>query len=212
MTKREDGKETRKRLLNSACEVFAQEGYKDAKVADICKRANANVASVNYYFSSKANLYAEAWRYAFQQFEEPAFSELPQGSPRELLRGYIHALMKNFTSMGRRGYFGRLYLMELVNPTGLVQDAWRELIEPRRNKLLCMIRGIMGPNADDQSVLFCELSIINQCRTLLTINRNDLEYLLDHTIDNELIRRLADHIADFSLAGIEGVGKCKNKK
>jgi len=56
-------------------------------------------------------------------------------------------------------------------------------------------------------VLFCELSIVNQCRTLLTIKHNDLEYLLDQTLGPELIKRLADHIADFSVAGIKAVGK-----
>lgn len=207
MTKRKDGKETRRWLLNAACEVFAQKGYHNAKVADICKRAGANVASVNYYFRDKASLYAEAWRHAFQQFEEPTLSELSEGSPQERLRAYIQTLMKNFTMKGGAGNFSRLYLMELVNPTGLIQDAWHELIEPRRRKLHEIIREIIGPKADDQSVLFCELSIVNQCRTLLTIKHNDLEYLLDQTLGPELIKRLADHIADFSLAGIKAVGK-----
>lgn len=207
MTKREDGKETRWRLLNAACEVFAQKGYRDAKVADICKQAGANVAAVNYYFRDKASLYAEAWHHAFQQFEEPVVSELVGGSPQERLREYILTLMKNFTTKGRLGHSSRLYMMELVNPTGLVQNDWRELIEPRRRKLHDIIREIMDQKTDDQSVLFCELSIINQCRTLLTIKDNDLEYLLDQTLDPELIKRLADHIADFSLAGIKAVGK-----
>ncbi|MBL0714581.1 MAG: CerR family C-terminal domain-containing protein [Desulfosarcina sp.] len=209
MTKREDGKETRWRLLNAACEVFAQKGYRDAKVADICNRAGANIASVNYYFRDKASLYAETWRYAFQQFEEPAFSELADGSPQERLRGYIQTLMKNFTTKRGLGYFSRLYLMEIVNPTGLIKDDWRELIDPQRRKLHDIIREIMGQEADDQSVLFCELSIVNQCRILMTIKEDDLEYLLERTFGPKLIKRLADHIADFSLAGIRAVGKRK---
>ncbi|MFO7558950.1 MAG: TetR/AcrR family transcriptional regulator [Desulfobacterales bacterium] len=207
MTKREDGKETRQRLLNAACEVFSQKGYHHAKVADICKRANANVASVNYYFKDKASLYAETWRHAFQQFKEPAFSDLIDGSPQEQLREYVRILMENFTAKGGLGYFSRLYLMELVNPTGLIQDAWHELIEPRRRKLHNIIRQIIGQKAERRSVLFCELSIVNQCRALLTIKHNDLEYLLDQTLNPELIKLLADHIADFSLAGIKAVGK-----
>jgi len=209
MDKRKDGKETRQRLLDAACEVFAQKGYRSTKVADICKRAGANVASVNYYFRNKASLYAETWQHAFQQFKEPAFSELPDGSPQERLREHIQNIMKNFGMKGGLGYFSRLYLMELVNPTGLIQDAWRELIEPRRRKLHDIIREIIGQKADDQSVLFCELSIINQCRALVTIKPNDLEYLLDQTLSPELIKRLADHIAYFSLAGIKAVGKRK---
>ncbi|MDH4012180.1 MAG: TetR family transcriptional regulator, partial [Desulfobacterales bacterium] len=55
MAQREDGKETRNRLLNAACEVFAEKGYRNAKVAEICHRAGANVAAVNYYFGDKAS-------------------------------------------------------------------------------------------------------------------------------------------------------------
>jgi len=51
------------------------------------------------------------------------------------------------------------------------------------------------------------MSIINQCRALLTIKRDDLEYLLDQSLTPDLIKRLADHIAHFSLAGIRGAGK-----
>ena len=209
MTKREDGKETRKKLLNAACEVFAQKGYRDARVADISKRAGANVAAVNYYFGDKASLYFETWQHAFQQFEEPAFSEFANGSPQERLRAYIQTLMKNFATKGGLGHFSRLYLMELVNPTGLIQDAWRELIEPRRRILHDIIREIMGKKTDDRSVLFCELSIVNQCRTLLTIKHNDLEYLLGQTLGPKLIEHLVDHIAAFSLAGIRAVGTTK---
>lgn len=207
MAKREDGKETRLRLLNAACEVFARKGYRDAKVVDICKRAGANVASVNYYFNDKASLYAETWQHAYHQFEEHTFSRVEEGAPQERLREYIHAIMKSFATRGGAGYFIRLYLMELVNPTGLIQDAWRELIKPRRRKLHEIIRELMGRKVDEQSILFCELSVVNQCRILLTIEHDDLEYLLEQPLDPGLINRLADHIADFSLAGIKAVGK-----
>jgi TetR/AcrR family transcriptional regulator, regulator of cefoperazone and chloramphenicol sensitivity len=207
VTKREDGKETRLRLLNAACELFAQKGYRDAKVADICRQAGANVASVNYYFGGKAELYVEAWKYFLQNFEEPAFSESAPVSPEDRLRQYIQTLMQNFTAQGKMGQFSRLYLMELVNPTGLIHDAWHEMIEPRRQKLQGMIRDIIGPEAEDIRILFCEMSIINQCKALVTIKSSDLEYMLGQPLSPALTKRLADHIADFSLAGIEAMGR-----
>ena len=39
--------------------------------------------------------------------------------------------------------------MELVNPTGLIQFAWREKIESRRRKLHDIIRDTMGPETED---------------------------------------------------------------
>ncbi len=209
MAKREDGKETRLRLLNAAGEVFAQKGYRDAKVADICKRAGANVAAVNYYFGDKKSLYREVWQHALENSEVGVFLETAAGSSQDRLRDYIRMLIHNFASKGNVGRFSRLYLMENVNPTGLIQSAWHETIEPRRRKLHDILREIIGPGVKDLTIRFCELSIVNQCRMFVTIKRSDVEYMLGQPIDPKLINRLADHIADFSLAGIRAVGKRK---
>ena len=209
MTKRQDGKETRRRLLHAACKVFGEKGYRNATVADICSRAGANVAAVNYYFTDKACLYADAWRYAFEQFENQVFLELGDGSPEEQLRELITVLIKNFATEGGSGHFIRLYLTELVNPTGLIREDWLELIGPRRQKLHDIIRGIIGPDTDALDLALCELSIVNQCRTLLTVKQTDLEFFLDRPLDRTLLKRMADHINDFSLAGIKAIGKRK---
>jgi len=200
---REDGRETRFRLLNAACEVFSQKGYRDARVADICRVAGANVASVNYHFGNKENLYREAWRHALRNLEALEIPESPSASPRDLLREYIQALVRHFAAKGELGRFSRLYLTELVRPTGLIQDAWHELIEPRRRRLHAILRAVMGPEAEELSILLCELGSINQCRALVTINRSDLEYMLGRPLSEDLTDRLARHISDFSLAGIE---------
>ena len=207
MTEKENKKKTRERLLAAACEIFAKDGFHNTRIADICRLAGANVASVNYYFTNKTNLYIETWKYAFKQFDNPALTDSANASPEEMLKNYIHSIMKDFSEKGRMGYFSRLYLMELAKPTGLIQDTWREFIEPRRQRLLNIIRKIMGENADDDKVLLCELSIISQCRSLLTVKHSDLEYLLNKKFNPDLIKNLADHITEFSLAGIAATGK-----
>ncbi|MCB2145584.1 MAG: CerR family C-terminal domain-containing protein [Deltaproteobacteria bacterium] len=207
MTKREDGKETRRRLLSAACEVFAQHGYRQARVADICHRAGANVASVNYYFGDKTSLYKEAWQHALQDINESIFSESDADSDQDRLRAHIRTLIRNFSADSDLGRFSRLYLMEMVHPTGLIQDAWHDIIEPNRRRLHMIIRGILGKDADDLDVRFCELSIVNQCRMFVTVKRDDLEYMLGAPLSPELIERLAGHIADFSLAGIKALGR-----
>jgi TetR/AcrR family transcriptional regulator, regulator of cefoperazone and chloramphenicol sensitivity len=210
MAQREDGKETRSRILDCACKVFAEKGYQTAKVADICRRAGANVAAVNYYFGDKATLYTEAWQQSFKKISELTLPDLNVTSPEKQLRIHIHSLIQNFTDQGDLRQFTRLYLMELTNPTGLVHNFWHEMIEPQRQILLKIIRKIMGTKATDEAVIFCEMSIINQCRTLMTIRPNDLEYLLGQSLSSDLIRRLADHVTRFSLAGIKAIGKHKS--
>src|SRR3972149_7630201 len=58
---------TRERLLDAAGEVFAERGYRRATVREICRRANVNIASVNYYFKSKEDLYADVLEFAYRQ-------------------------------------------------------------------------------------------------------------------------------------------------
>ena len=49
----------RENILNAATKVFAEHGFRDATVRQICAAARTNVSMVNYYFSSKEKLYAE---------------------------------------------------------------------------------------------------------------------------------------------------------
>jgi AcrR family transcriptional regulator len=45
------------RVLESASAIFAKKGYRAATIAEICEHASANLASVNYCFGEKSQLY-----------------------------------------------------------------------------------------------------------------------------------------------------------
>ena len=51
------GTDTRARLIEVAAVLFAEHGFNGASVRDICERAEANPASINYHFGSKFELY-----------------------------------------------------------------------------------------------------------------------------------------------------------
>ena len=54
----------RERLLEAACQAFAEHGFQHATVRDICRRADLNLGAINYHFGSKRELYAEVLRRA----------------------------------------------------------------------------------------------------------------------------------------------------
>ena len=52
-TNSDDSPDTERRVLEAAGEVFAALGYRAATVRQICEKAGANIAAVNYYYGDK---------------------------------------------------------------------------------------------------------------------------------------------------------------
>jgi len=64
--KRQDrGEDTRLRILDSAEHLFSENGIKDTSLREIVERAEANTASVHYYFGSKKGLIEEVFERRF---------------------------------------------------------------------------------------------------------------------------------------------------
>src|SRR5205085_319722 len=87
---------TRERILDAAGEIFAERGFDAATIREICKRADANIAAVNYYYRDKECLYLEAvvrahqWR--TKQFPLPTWdAAMP---PEMKLADFISTLIR----------------------------------------------------------------------------------------------------------------------
>src|ERR1700744_5622166 len=81
--------ETRRELLEAAGEVFAEVGFREATVREICRRGNANIAAVNYHFGDKKTLYLEVLRYSSARAMEkypPLLNVGPDAPPEKRLR------------------------------------------------------------------------------------------------------------------------------
>lgn len=206
MAKRKDGKVTRQKLLDAACEVFAKKGFQGAKITEICRRAGANVAAVNYYFGDKDSLYVVAWRQAMKRFMSSVTRPPENLSPEEQLSRIIRQFIGKVLSPDEeQSQFRRLELMELANPTGLIDAAWKEEIAPRRQEMLDLIRRIMGAGISETVVQLCELSIVNQCRGYMVLPKNRVDFLDDDQLTPERVEQIADNTIQFSLAGIKAV-------
>lgn len=205
---RRDGAETRGRLLQAAGEVFADKGYKDAAVADICRRAGANVAAVNYHFGGKLALYAEVWRQVFDAFMQayPVDGGLSPDTPAEQrLYALVLALLQRPFDDGRLGAGFRLAVREMLNPTAVFTDTWRELTLPVRDHVHALIAELLGPSVDRQQVLYCEISLINQCLSANFFKGRRKLLLGRERLTRAQLEALARHITDFSLGGIRAI-------
>ena len=195
-------------LLKSACEVFAEKGYRNATVAQICKRAGANLAAVNYYFGDKEALYVEAWRLAFSRSlrVHPPDGGVPADAPaEERLCGRILAIMQRIADPQSHEF--EIVHKELASPTGLLTEVMRKSIEPLKRELGRIVRELLGEQASEQQVALCQMSIRAQCfdmairerhRKMLTAARMKMKW----PSEKIKVEVIADHVTRFSLAGI----------
>jgi AcrR family transcriptional regulator len=53
--------DTKEKIIETAGELFAQKGYEGTSVRDIAAMADVNLASINYHYENKQNLYYEVF-------------------------------------------------------------------------------------------------------------------------------------------------------
>jgi AcrR family transcriptional regulator len=65
--------ETQRALLTAAREVFTEQGFADASIADVVERAGSSVGSLYHHFGGKAELFIALWQ-DYQRAQEQAAS------------------------------------------------------------------------------------------------------------------------------------------
>lgn len=201
---------TEQRLLNAAGEIFAEYGYRAATIRQICEKAGANIAAVNYHFGDKDGLYKAVLRFVNQADikKHPHNLGLNAGaSAEQRLRAYIQYLLSRIFEEGRPSWHMKLMAREMTEPTRAFETLVEEAARPLHQELSSIIRDLLGPEASDVTVHLCTLSVLGQSvyyhRARPVISRL---YPRQRYGPKE-IEALVDHITQFSLLALEGMTK-----
>ncbi|MCF7817967.1 MAG: CerR family C-terminal domain-containing protein [Kiritimatiellales bacterium] len=201
---------TKERLLKAACRIFAEKGFRDATVAEICEMAEANIAAVNYHFGDKEKLYDEVWRHAFAIAAStyPVDGGVPEDTGiEESLYGYASAILHRIFSEGEAGLFPRLLNQEMAAPTLALDKIAKEALFPQRRQVEKTIKKMFGEACDEHVLWLCQHSIIGQC-AFYNFSRPLRERVMGcGTMSEESIDIIARHIARFSLGGLKEIQK-----
>jgi AcrR family transcriptional regulator len=204
-----DLQHTRQRLLEAAGEVFADRGYKNATVREICRRAGANIAAVNYHFGDKQQLYSAALNFAHACVKQfPLDAGLDESSsPEQRLHAFISGFLRGILAEGRPAWHGRLMAREMNEPTKVLDEIVANSIRPRFELLSSILRGLLGNDAPPELIQRCAQSIVGQmlfyhfaAPVLKRLFPRDAR----RAAPASSLSALADHINAFSLAGIRG--------
>ncbi|MFA7693101.1 MAG: CerR family C-terminal domain-containing protein [Candidatus Hydrogenedentales bacterium] len=202
-----NGRSTKERIIEAACKVFAEKGYRDATHAEICQCALANVASINYHFVSKENLYRVVFEHLSQRVQQlyPLDGALPpSASSEEKLRAYIQAHLSRMFDPENLGDLYQIRWSEIFDSTGLLEDLLLTVIEKDRKIIQSILKEFLGSEAPEKELAWCEMSITGQCVLATPGNKNSIPRRI-FKLDKSSVADLTDHILAFSLAGIETV-------
>lgn len=211
----ESSPDTRARLIDAAGEEFAEHGFAKATVRDICARAGANIAAVNYHFRDKETLYLETLRHAHRYSIEhyPHHGGLKPDAPaKDKLRAFVRAFLAKMLDCKRPKWHGRLISREMTEPTPALTLLIEEGVRPQFGALCAIVREL-APSVKGDEMEACAASVIGQalhyhhCNSM--IKRLYTERKDGFPFDLEF---LTDHITRFSLAAFDGLERGAREK
>lgn len=206
---------TRQQLLTAAGEVFAESGFRNATVREICERAGANIAAVNYHFRDKETLYVEVLRYAQAQALEkypPLLGTGADAPPQQKLLAFVRSLLLRLLDDGPVAWHGKLMSREMIEPSTALDAVVQERIRPMADQLRGIVAELLGCPPEDERARCCLLSVVSQCVFYHHCRPMLARLFPQQRFDAAAVEKLADHITRFSLAAMGQLAQIETPK
>lgn len=209
---------TKQKILLAAGPIFAKRGFRGATVREICDAAQVNLASINYYFGDKQQLYIDTVVHARQmRAKQVPFPKWDNSTPpEEKLRDFVAILLNRTGAMKSAPWQVRLLMREVLQPTDACRKLVEEYFRPFLEMLMSIIDEIMSTRLPDQERLQLAFSIIGQCMFYRFAGDVAQMVIEDKGFDEHFdIDQLARHITEFSLGAISRIRErsdCQERK
>lgn len=212
---RKDGEETRARILDAACRVFAERGYMKATHAVIAQEAGVNAALINFHFRSKDNLYLEVWNRLVElldaQYPLEVLSDetlTPEQRLHETIRRSVNMGAKPESEM-----FHRLHLREMLAPTGILDERIGGRIKVMQKNTRQMVQELLGEKATPEDVTAASMLVSRVCHIL---RPPPVKHERKRIAEWERCMKNVDEVVEstyaFCLAGLEQLRKRINAR
>lgn len=153
----------RERVLDVACELFAQAGFHGTHLREICERAGTNIAGVCYHFQSKEGLYQAVMMEAGRQLSDldSGFVTSTHLPPEGRMFALIESLLQRLSS--KRVWIAKLLARELVDRAGKDYSYAASRLEQDSILLQAALRSLLGNDEGSDAVRLHALTLIGEC-------------------------------------------------
>ena len=204
----ENSGNAKERLLEKAEELFAEKGYHAVTVREITAAANCNMGAVNYYFTSKKQLYMEVFHSRWVPRELKMYESFKQSlvspdslSPESVIQSLAVAYLEAPLTAEELSTHRRLIVMEINNPTEVFEYAADNTLRPLFKCVQEHLAPFLPDHLDEESLTLDILGIFGM---LLYFNysRPMVSRLTGKGYDAAFKSRLINHLVQFSLDGL----------
>lgn len=167
-TNREDGDVTRKRILDVAGHLFAEQGYANTTCKEICEIAKTNIAAVNYHFGGRDGLYAAVLEEVKETMMVPLRGVVDSDIPAvEKINKFIDAMVASI--FAQDSWQVRLWAREVAAPTEIRKQVEAERWMARYKIMNGLISAYTGIPPCHELMMYCELAMMSPFMFLLIV-------------------------------------------
>lgn len=203
------GKETRAKLLEVAEKLFFEKEYEEVSIRDLTEAAGTNVASINYHFNGKENLYKEVFSRFMRRVGQERVAEMkaaaegasdPKEAAKQVIRAYVHSFLSALLSVPNGEVFLSILAREMSARGMANEEFLKEAGLPIHNALKDAIRTAC-PEFSDVKLSLCASSISGQLFHFVRA-RHSIKQFTGRDYDMDFINDLTDHVTEFSIRGL----------
>jgi TetR/AcrR family transcriptional regulator, regulator of cefoperazone and chloramphenicol sensitivity len=168
------GEDTRRRILETALQVFAIDGYEGASTRQLAERAGVNLPAIQYYFGSKEGLYRAVIDSIIEHTEvqmAPLTARVKaalasQDTPREELLELLCLMLELFVALvsngkqveAKRLFFARAEVEDTPGLERLHESGMRQIFQP----CLELTGRLLGRSTEDRETVLRALTVFGQ--------------------------------------------------
>ncbi len=176
----------------------------------ITQAAGVNLAAINYHFRDKQELYVQVLIHAHQASAKMNEANIT-GTPEERLEAFIHKFLGYLLDPERPDWHGQLLAREMAQPSRALDRLVEESIKPVKGRIYAIVRDILGESVPPSSRHRACFSIIGQCLYYVHCQEMIVRLFPSERGVPRDIEALAEHIFQFSLAGLRALRQSESK-